>query len=424
MEAYGLRLRITSRNAAVFRRYKSNGNGRSIPVASIYTQGEHPIRSSQIDKDALWAIRKIQQAGGEAYIVGGALRDILLGRIPKDFDIATSLSPRQVQRLFWNARIIGRRFRIVHLFFGQKIIEVTTFRSDEENFEDGRNNVFGTIEQDAKRRDFSINSLYYNPANGQLLDFNNALPDFRRRVIRSLIPLSYSFSEDPVRMIRALKYQATTGFRLRSDVRRAIRKNAANIQQCSTSRLTEEVSKILSSGAALPILRNLEKYGLVEYILPQVSVYLGYEAVQRAIAELDSAVQAGKDSGNPLQKEEIIYRFLKPMVVFPDPSSMSSEELFKEGFRQAKILLSPMTPPNYELERAVEMIMQDLGLRRQRKSAEARIRRKKPNAMMGRKRAAEEELSTAASVRKRRHRQPKKSPAESLPQTMAEEHDL
>ncbi len=408
----------------MFRRYKSNGNGRSVPVANIYQQGEHPIQSSQIDKDALWAIRKIQQSGGEAYIVGGALRDILLGRTPKDFDIATSLSPRQVQRLFWNARIIGRRFRIVHLFFGQKIIEVTTFRSDEENFEDGRNNVFGTIEQDAKRRDFSINSLYYNPANGQLLDFNDAMPDFRRRVIRSLIPLSYSFSEDPVRMIRALKYQATTGFRLKSDVKHAIKKNASNIQQCSTSRLTEEVSKILTSGSALPILQNLRKYGLVEYILPQVSVYLGYDTVQRAIAELDRAVNEGKASGAPIGKEEVIYRFLKPMIVFPDSSSMTPDELFKEGFRQAKILLSPMTPPNYELERAVEMIMQELGLRRQRKSAEARIRRKKPNAIIGRKRAAEEELSTAASGKKRKRKGPKRTMVQEAPKTMAEEHDL
>ena len=105
-----------------------------------------------IDRDALWAIRKLQASGAEAYVVGGSIRDLMLGRIPKDFDIATSASPRQVQRLFWNSRIIGKRFRIVHLFFGEKIIEVTTFRSEEENFEEGNNNVFGTIEQDAKRR--------------------------------------------------------------------------------------------------------------------------------------------------------------------------------------------------------------------------------------------------------------------------------
>ena len=175
-----------------------------MPVAKIYTEKEHHISVSDIDKDALWAIRKIQQNGGEAYIVGGAIRDMLLGRKPKDFDVATSLSPRQVQRLFWNARIIGKRFRIVHLFFSGKIIEVTTFRSDEENFEDGRNNVFGTIEQDARRRDFSINSLYYNPSNGQLLDFCDAMQDFRKGVIRSLIQISFILYEDPVSMIRAL----------------------------------------------------------------------------------------------------------------------------------------------------------------------------------------------------------------------------
>lgn len=410
---------------AVFRRYKNNGNGRSIPVADIYSQGEHPIKNSQIDKDALWAIRKIQQSGGEAYIVGGAIRDIMLGRTPKDFDIATSLSPRQVQRLFWNARIIGRRFRIVHLFFGQKIIEVTTFRSDEENFEDGRNNVFGTIEQDARRRDFSINSLYYNPSNGQLLDFSKALPDFRHRVIRSLIPLSYSFSEDPVRMIRALKYQATTGFRLKGDVKRAIKKNAMNIQNCSTSRLTEEVSKILSSGSALPILENLEKYGIVQYMLPQVSMYLEYDGVRNALADLDRAVKEGIAGGTPLGKEEIIYRFIRPMLVFSDSADMTPDEIFKEGFRQAKILLSPMTPPNYEIEKAVEMVMQDMGVRRFRKASDVRVKRKKPNAVLGRKRAAEEELSTAASGRKRK-RKGQKNRIQPQPEakTMAEAHDL
>ena len=164
---------------------------------------------------------------GLPYYVGGVIadRDRLFVQTPEAF---------------------GRRFRIVHLFFGSKIIEVTTFRSDEENFEDGRNNVYGSIEQDAKRRDFSINSLYYDPSNGQLLDFNDAMEDFRRRQIRSLIPLSYSFSEDPVRMIRALKYQATTGFALRRDVRHAIKRNASRIEDCSTSRLKDEVSKLLS----------------------------------------------------------------------------------------------------------------------------------------------------------------------------------
>ncbi len=408
----------------MFIRYKDDGRGRSVPIARIYTQREHEIRNSQIDKDALWAIRKIQAAGGEAYIVGGAIRDMMLGRQPKDFDIATSLSPRQVQRMFWNSRIIGRRFRIVHLFFGSKIIEVTTFRSDEENFEDGRNNVYGSIEQDAKRRDFSINSLYYDPSNGQLLDFNDAMEDFRRRQIRSLIPLSYSFSEDPVRMIRALKYQATTGFALRRDVRHAIKRNASRIEDCSTSRLTEEVSKILSSGSADAIFHNLQKYGLLSYILPFMSVYLDYPEMDAALSELDRRVKEGRESGSPISKDEAVYLLIKPLIVFEDPEGMSVDELFREGYRQAKILISPMTPPNYEIEKAVDRILEDAGYKRSRsrKSAEARVLRKKPNNL-GRKSAANEELSPGPKKSRRRRRKSGGEKAQQ-PRTLAEEHDL
>ena len=393
----------------MFIRYKNDGKGRSVPVARIYTQKEHPITNSQIDKDALWAIRKIQQSGGEAYIVGGAIRDMLLGRKPKDFDIATSLSPRQVQRLFWNARIIGRRFRIVHLFFSGKIIEVTTFRSDEENFEDGRNNLYGTIEQDARRRDFSINSLYYNPSNGQLLDFNDALPDFRKKVIRSLIPLSYTFSEDPVRMIRALKYQATTGFSLKRDVRKAIKKNAEKI--------------------SYEILMNLRKYGLLQFILPCWSLYAGIDAVRDSLTALDEKIKAAQKDGTAVSKEEQIYAFIKPLLVFEDVSALSPEELFHEVFRQAKVLISPMTPPNYELEKAIDMVLDDIGVKRakSKRSAEARAPKKKPNTL-GRKSAANEELSVVPSKKRKRKR--KKSGKRDVPvqmqtaRTMAEEHDL
>ena len=281
----------------MFTRYKTVG-GKEVVVARIYSSREHTVRNSQIDKDALWAIRKIQAQGAEAYIVGGAIRDMLLGRKPKDFDIATSLSPRQVQKLFWNARIIGRRFRIVHLYFNHdKIIEVTTFRSDEENFEEGNNNIFGTIEQDARRRDFAINSLYYNPQNGQLLDFNGAMEDFKKKRIRSLIPLSYSFSEDPVRMIRAIKYHVTTGFDLMWNVRRAIKRNASNLSLVSNSRLTEEVGKILTSGEAKGIFSEMDRYKLLPYVLPSLSVYIGYPEIRASLESMDEYVREEKRNG-------------------------------------------------------------------------------------------------------------------------------
>lgn len=410
----------------MYTRYKQEG-AREVPVASIYSSKEHNVRNSQIDKDALWAIRKLHAQGYEAYIVGGAVRDMILGRRPKDFDVATSASPRQVQKMFWNARIIGRRFRIVHLYFNHdKIIEVTTFRSDEENFEEGNNNIFGTIEQDAKRRDFSINSLYYNPQNGQLLDFNSALPDFKKKVIRSLIPLSYSFSEDPVRMIRAVKYSVTTGFRLKWDVRRAIRRNASNLSSVSTSRLTEEVSKILLSGYCREIFLALNKYKLLVYMLPCFSLYMGYDVVLQDLCEVDAYVNSNKDAGNPVEKAEVIAKLLAHLVVIDKNGGLSPEERAKEVFRQVKVLISPMTPPNYEIEKACTIILAAFGFkaRSQRKALAASVARKKPGVALGRKSAASEELSKTKKVQKKSARIGNIPLEKEEARTLAESHDF
>ena len=403
----------------MFIRYKTDGRGKSIPVAKIYTPKEHPIRNSMIDKDALWAIRKLQNFGAEAYIVGGSIRDLMLGKRPKDFDIATSASPRQVQRLFWNSRIIGRRFKIVHLFFGEKIIEVTTFRSDEENFEEGNNNIYGTIEQDAKRRDFSINALYYNPQNGNLLDFNNGMDDFKKRKIRSLIPLKYAFSEDPVRMIRALKYQATTGFKLSYSVKAAIRKNASNIEQCSTSRLTEEVYKILSSGYSAVIFKNLKKFNMLAYLLPCYSIYSGISSVDESLKVLDAKICS---SDKKVDRDEMLYYLIKPAIVSDGLDDMNADDLFKDIYRQAKVLLSPITPPNYEIEKAVSRIMGDMGFLRKNKKKRQSARKTSQTRRIA--------LSDSDSIRRKKKSQKQveaidvSSEFGNRPKTLAESHDL
>ena len=403
----------------MFIRYKTDGRGKSIPVAKIYTPKEHPIRNSMIDKDALWAIRKLQNFGAEAYIVGGSIRDLMLGKRPKDFDIATSASPRQVQRLFWNSRIIGRRFKIVHLFFGEKIIEVTTFRSNEENFEEGNNNIYGTIEQDAKRRDFSINALYYNPQNGNLLDFNNGMDDFKKRKIRSLIPLKYAFSEDPVRMIRALKYQATTGFKLSYSVKAAIRKNASNIEQCSTSRLTEEVYKILSSGYSAVIFKNLKKFNLLAYLLPCYSIYSGISSVDESLKVLDAKICS---SDEKVDRDEMLYYLIKPAIVSDGLDDMNADDLFKDIYRQAKVLLSPITPPNYEIEKAVSRIMGDMGFMRKNKKKRQSARKTSQTRRIA--------LSDSDSIRRKKKSQKQveaidvSSEFGNRPKTLAESHDL
>lgn len=363
----------------MFVRYKTDEKGRSVPVCRIYTSKEHPIRNSMIDRDALWAVRKIQASGGEAYIVGGSIRDILLGNIPKDYDIGTSLSPRQVQKLFWNSRIIGRRFRIVHLFFGSKIIEVTTFRSDEENFEDGNNNIYGTIEQDARRRDFSINALYYNPKTCEILDFADSMKDFEKKRIRSLIPLAYSFSEDPVRMIRAVKYKVTTGFSFTFNVALALRLNAPSLQDCPTSRLTDEIVKILSSGHSSDIIHELYHYRLLQHILPSYAVHCELPSMRASLSELDRIVMEKKTAGQQMVgKSEMFYYMIRSSIIVDTSHQTPYEELLRDVFRQAKVMLSPITPSNVDLEKAASLVLEFNGIKSRKKKKVKAEKKPKP----------------------------------------------
>ncbi len=408
----------------MFTRYKTDDKGARSVVAKVYTAKEHNIHNSQIDRDCLWAIRRLWNAGHKAYIVGGAVRDMLLGRRPKDFDIATSASPRQVQNLFWNSRAIGKRFRIVHLYFANgKIIEVTTFRSDEENFEEGNNNIFGTIEQDSRRRDFSINALYYNPLDGHLIDFNDSMDDIRKRVIRSLIPLSYSFKEDPVRMIRAVKYSCTTGFRLKWDVRWAMRRDRSCIQKVSVSRLTDEVIKIFNSGCACQILERLHAAGLLAFVMPSYDVYMKFDKVKDALGKLDEEVRQAKTSGEGYPLSSILYTISKPVLVVEE-GGQDAGEIARELFREMKVMIAPMTPPNYELERAVEMVMQDLGIRGVPSRRRGGGRRKPAQAASGKSRRSQ---TQTPSKKRRRSSGPKGTKVASVPAeaaSSAEAHDL
>lgn len=347
----------------MLKRYKHDEKGNNVLFAQIYLPEEHHIDNSLVDNDAIWAIRKLKASGAEAYLVGGAVRDLLLGLVPKDFDITTSASPRQIQRLFWNSRVIGRRFKLVHLVFGQKIIEVSTFRSGEDA-EDGSNNVFGSVDQDARRRDFSINSLYYDPTNQQLLDFNHAMDDFKKKRISSIIPLDTSFVEDPVRMVRGVKYSVTTGFRLRGDVKRAIRKYANELSRISTSRLTEETNKILASGRCTDIFLALEKYKLLVYMLPCYSVYCKYEKERKSLRELDRLVMLSKQGkGSEVPLSDQIKYLVSPLIIFNNAAEMTSEERFHEVYRQIKVLIAPMTPPNYEVENATMKLLSEHGFK-------------------------------------------------------------
>lgn len=343
-------------------RYKQSPDGLSA-VAKVYGPDEHKLDFSLIDTDAVSVVRQLADKGYEAYIVGGALRDIFLGNIPKDFDVATSASPRQVHKIFHNSRIIGRRFRIVHVTFGKKIIEVSTFRSTRDH-EDGNDNCYGTIDEDAKRRDFSINSLYYNPLDNTIIDFNNAMADFQNRKITSLIPLNKTFSEDPVRMIRAVKYNVTTGFSFRFGISHAIRKNAPLLQGISSSRLTEELNKILASGYSAGIMRELAAYRLLVFLLPCYSVHVKNPQLWTSLEELDERVLASKqDSSLPVVRRADQYLALCRPLLGINPECKTSAEIYADILRQIKVLVSPNTPPNYELENSAKKYMKEQGIR-------------------------------------------------------------
>lgn len=331
----------------MFIRY-AKASDRLVQVAKVYSKEEHGIDPLLVDEDAKKAVQRLNDNGHEAYIVGGAVRDLLLGRTPKDFDIATSASPRQVSKLFYNARAIGKRFKIVHLIYGDKILEVSTFRGPSE---EGSSNIYGTIEEDAARRDFSINSLYYDPFKELVIDFNGSMKDFSRKTIRSILPLDTTFVEDPVRMIRALKYSATTGFSIRFDLGCAIKKNAREISKASTSRLTEEVNKILSSGCSQKIFTLLSKYGLLPFILPAFSVFCNSRLEMESLEELDRLENEARSRGESLDKSVMYEMLLSPLIARSE-EELSSQEMFKDVFRQMKVLLSPITPANIDLEKA------------------------------------------------------------------------
>lgn len=345
-------------------RYKKGTSG-PIPIAKIYTKEEHKINIKQIDRDAIKVIVRLKQRGFDAYIVGGAVRDLLLGRVPKDFDITTNASPRQIHKLFYQARVIGKRFKLVHLVYPDKIIEVSTFRGISEDENEDNSNIFGTIEEDAKRRDFTINALYYDPIEQIIVDFNDSLNDFKNKKIVSVLPLNHTFIEDPVRMLRAIKYSITTGFKMNLSLKIAIRRSNHLLAGVPNSRLTEEVFKILGSGCSAQIIKALDRYGLLVYIMPCLCVYTKFEKFYESLRKLDEKENNSQLHGGTEANVEHweFFKFLTESMIINSDTSMTAEEHFKDIFRQIKVFISPITPPNYDIELAVENYMIENGFK-------------------------------------------------------------
>jgi len=345
--------------------------------ARVFDHSEHSIDSACVDKEAIAIAKRLASHGYSAYIVGGAVRDLLLGNRPKDFDIVTDALPNRIRKIFSNSRIIGKRFKLVHVYANRKIYEVSTFRSLSTGT---IGNEYGTIDEDVQRRDFTVNALYYDPLASEVLDFLGGVDDLRSGRLKAIIPLDRIFREDPVRMVRGVKYAAVNHFVVSISLRFAIHRDAELLAEVSPSRLAEEFYKIIASGKSAAIIQALDKFGLLQYLLPEVyaSMHgdkLFREAFFQDLSSLDLSTQVPEDAAllNNASAAEIVQsdrrlispflgwfirqrlrRFAKQEEVSKDPSFFRHE-----AFADIRAFLVPLNLPRVALEEAMEQILQE-----------------------------------------------------------------
>lgn len=269
------------------------------------------LDEARIDDDAAKVVRRLLRNGYQAYLVGGCVRDLLVGRSPKDFDVATSARPDDVRRLFRNSRIIGRRFRLVHVLFGSgKVIETATFRRKPREEDEGEtdsllirnDNVFGDAYEDAARRDFTMNALFYDVEARQVLDWVGGMPDIERRVVHTIGDPVVRFMEDPIRILRAIKFSARLDFGITPDVYDAIVQCRGSLAMAARPRVFEEVLRLMRGGAAHRSLWLCWETGVLDVLLPELSAYLSdapdeAQEIWRLFTQVDERT---REAGGPL----------------------------------------------------------------------------------------------------------------------------
>jgi len=288
----------------LLRRVFRRGRLAEHPVETI-AANRHGIRREQVSPGARRVCETLQKEGFRAYVVGGAVRDLIAGIEPKDFDVATDATPDQVRSLFRRSRIIGRRFQIVHVMQGAETLEVSTFRAahDEDTLKDEhgrvlRDNVWGSMGADAARRDFTINALYYDPVREEVLDYHRGVEDLQKKTLRMIGDPRLRYREDPVRMLRAVRLAAKLGLRLDPKVEAPIAEMATLIDNVPVARLFDEMLKLLFSGYAVECVKRLRQEGLHHGLLPLLDVILeqplGEKFVMLSLTSTDERVRAGK----------------------------------------------------------------------------------------------------------------------------------
>lgn len=306
---------------------------------------EHKIDPARISSAALKTMQHLSDKGYNAYLVGGGVRDLLLDDKPKDFDVATNATPEQVRQLFKNSRIIGRRFKIVHVRYGREIIEVTTFRgthddsnSDKQSRQSNtgmllRDNVYGSLEEDAVRRDFTINALYYDGEDHSVQDFVGGVDDIQARTIRIIGDAETRYREDPVRMLRAVRFAAKLGFTIDKDTEQPIAKLSKLLSHVAAARMFDEVIKLLMSGHGLATFELMQKYDLFEPLFPAAQWHLGQdesalELLRKGLINTDARLAEDK---------RVTPAFLYAVILWPEVKAQT-EQLESEGVPQIPAL--------------------------------------------------------------------------------------
>ena len=363
----------------------------------IVERAAHSLSRSQIDPDALKVLYRLHQNSYVAYLVGGSVRDLLLGRRPKDFDIGTSAHPYQVKRLFKNCWVIGRRFRLAHVRFGMKTIEVATFRRKvtaeelaaaeeaaaelRETPEEGnagpglihRENTFGTPEEDAFRRDFTINALFYDIGTFSIIDYTGGLEDLRAGIVRSIGDPTERFHEDPVRMLRAIAMAARLGFTIDAPIDNAIGNGRAEIARSAPARLIEEFYKLLRSGASEQAFRMMAERQLLEPIAHDLQKGAG-DRLWQSLAAVDAYRKRHEDTPDTLSNAILLGSLLVPLGMSGHPRQPAGTELEKEP--RLTLGMLPLA------RRDVERFRQIMGL--QRRLLDARLSPRARRALMHR----------------------------------------
>jgi len=321
----------------------------------VVPENQHSMTTFDVEREVLGVLNHLRRKGYEAYLVGGCIRDILLKKTAKDYDIVTDARPNQIKRIFRRCYLIGKRFRLAHVYIDrQRFVEVATFRGvvDPQDFDEdsyAANNVFGTMKDDVLRRDFTVNALYYNSADGSIIDYMGGLPDLKKRIMRSIGDPETRFVEDPVRIIRLARFCAQLNMTPSRRDLKAAKKLAHRIVDANDSRLLEEIYKIFRSGESGNIFRNLNEYGLLQYWYPELGQLKDPESCFTRLDAIDRHKKSGAEVPSNIYFTALFYDMLEEAVRKEEPSNF--QETFMMLRNQFRELAIRMRMPRAEFDR-------------------------------------------------------------------------